>query len=162
MQSIPLNAEEIIEKYAPIVKKQMKKLNIYKDFDDYYQVGLIALWEAYERYNPEKGSFATFAIFTVRGRLLTMLQKEKSYTDKHHITEDGFHQMIDNHTAIPLEKEIIESYIEGLPPRQQTWVREVIIYNKSTAEIAKQYGVHENTVRVWKQGLAKNVKALQR
>lgn len=72
MQPTEMEFEKIVSNYKPMIKKQLQSLNLYKDYEDYYQVALIALWEAYQKFDPERGIFSTFAIATVRGRLLTM------------------------------------------------------------------------------------------
>ena len=153
-----LSEEEIIKQYAPIVKKQLKQLNIFKDYEDYYQAGLIALWEAYTRFDPDKGSFPSFAIMTVRGRLLTLLHKEKGFSEKHYISEEGFHQIIDENNEIPLEMELLSAYLEGLTPNQQLWIKEAIINQKTSAEIAEEYEIHPHSVRSWKKGVIKRLK----
>ena len=153
-----LTVDEVIECYAPIVKKQLKQLQIHKDYDDYYQLGMIALWEAYKRFDPEKGIFATFAIHTVRGRLLTELSKEKTYAARHHVTDEGFHYIVDERNASMLEVEIIECYMETLSERQQTWIKETILEGKTTSEIAKDYNVSVHTVRSWKKAAIKKMK----
>ncbi|WP_216829694.1 sigma-70 family RNA polymerase sigma factor [Alkalihalobacterium elongatum] len=158
MYTFKLTADEVVEQYAPIVKKQLKQLNVFKDYEDYYQIGLIALWEAYERFDPQKGTFATFAMNTVRGKLLTQLYKEKTYATRHHITEEDFHQITDQNVATPLERELLAPYLEGLTERQQIWVKEAIMVGKATADIARDYKVSVHTVRSWKKGALKVLK----
>lgn len=150
--------DEVVERYAPIVRKQLKELQIYKDYDDYYQIGLIALWEAYMRFVPEKGTFATFAMHTVCGRLLTELSKETTYAARHQLTDEGFHYIVDEHKTSMLELEMMEWYIETLSERQQTWLKEAIVQGKTTAEIAKEYSVSVHTVRSWKKATIKKLK----
>ncbi|MEB1808926.1 MAG: sigma-70 family RNA polymerase sigma factor [Bacillaceae bacterium] len=153
-----LSVDEVVECYAPIVRRQLKQLQIHKEYDDYYQIGLIALWEAYKRFDPAKGNFPTFAIHTVRGRLLTELSKEKTYAAKHHVTDEGFHYNVDERNTSMLEVEIIDCYIETLSERQQTWVKETILEGKTTSEIAKDYNVSVYTVRSWKKAAIKKLK----
>ncbi|WP_231563803.1 sigma factor [Anoxybacillus sp. KU2-6(11)] len=54
----------------------IRKLHIRRHVDEYMQIGLIALWEAYERYDETKGSFCTFAFKMIRWRIVSQLRKE--------------------------------------------------------------------------------------
>ncbi|GAE31329.1 sigma factor [Halalkalibacter hemicellulosilyticus] len=74
---------EVAKQYEPLIRGQIKKLNIYRNREEFYQVGLIGLWRAYEQYDQEKGSFSTIALFKVRGCLLDFLRKEARYSEQH-------------------------------------------------------------------------------
>ncbi|MBU8905942.1 sigma-70 family RNA polymerase sigma factor [Desertibacillus haloalkaliphilus] len=147
----------IAKQYEPIIKKQIKSLNIYKNYDDFYQQGLIGLWEAYERFDPEKGSFATFAIASVRGKMLSLLAKETRYEEHHQFAiEDENQDMIDEKTVRRSEPGWLDAYTASLSDRQRLWVEEAILLEKTTKEIATSYDVSINTVSTWrKQALKK-------
>lgn len=70
--------EEVLVQFEPMVKKQMLSLQIYKNQDEFFQIGLIGLWEAYNRFDSEKGAFPAFAQMTVRGKMLTHFKERKS------------------------------------------------------------------------------------
>ncbi|HDR4905592.1 sigma-70 family RNA polymerase sigma factor [Bacillus cereus group sp. Bce041] len=72
----PATFKEAIVLYEGMIVNQIKKLGIRKDYEEYYQCGLIGLWYAYERYDAEKGSFPAYAVVTVRGYILERLKKE--------------------------------------------------------------------------------------
>ncbi|MDP4171531.1 MAG: sigma factor, partial [Bacillota bacterium] len=59
--------EELSEQYTPMIHKIMNTLHIFKNKEEFYQLGLIALWEANERFDPQKGSFTTFAYSYIKG-----------------------------------------------------------------------------------------------
>lgn len=67
--------DELVEQYAPMVKKigihLRGRLPDTIELDDLIQVGLIALLEAAKQYSPSKGaSFQTYASIRVRGAML--------------------------------------------------------------------------------------------
>ncbi|CAM4144497.1 sigma-70 family RNA polymerase sigma factor [Bacillus luti] len=68
--------------YEGMIVNQIKKLGIRKDYEEYYQCGLIGLWHAYERFDAEKGSFPAYAVVTVRGYILERLKKEFAVQEK--------------------------------------------------------------------------------
>lgn len=78
----PNTFEDCLNQYARMIKSLIKTIRIYKNYEDYYQVGLIALWNAYEHYNQEKGSFSNHAYVTVRGHLLNEMAKESKYEQR--------------------------------------------------------------------------------
>lgn len=75
----PVTFTETVVLYEKMIKNQMKKLCIYREYEEYYQCGLIALWRAYEKYEAEKGSFSAYALVTVRGYLLERLKKSDGF-----------------------------------------------------------------------------------
>ncbi|GAA3319217.1 hypothetical protein GCM10020331_025210 [Ectobacillus funiculus] len=58
----PSTFEEAAQLYERMIRKQLKKrLCIYRNHDEFYQCGLIALWKAYEQFDERKGAFSTYA-----------------------------------------------------------------------------------------------------
>ncbi|MFC0469147.1 hypothetical protein ACFFHM_00825 [Halalkalibacter kiskunsagensis] len=54
MNSKEKSFEEVLTLYQSIIRKQFVALRLYKDYDEFYQIGCIALWNAYQNFNPEK------------------------------------------------------------------------------------------------------------
>lgn len=70
-----LSADELVEQYAPLVKKValhlLARLPDGTELDDLIQVGLITLLEVARNYSPTKGaSFETYARIRLRGAML--------------------------------------------------------------------------------------------
>jgi RNA polymerase sigma factor for flagellar operon FliA len=70
-----LRPEELVERYAPLVKKignhLLARLPEGVELEDLVQTGLIALLDAARQYSPSKGaSFETYASIRVRGAML--------------------------------------------------------------------------------------------
>jgi RNA polymerase sigma factor for flagellar operon FliA len=70
-----LRPEELVERYAPLVKKignhLLGRLPDGVELEDLVQTGLIALLDAARQYSPSKGaSFETYASIRVRGAML--------------------------------------------------------------------------------------------
>ncbi|WP_078556042.1 sigma-70 family RNA polymerase sigma factor [Bacillus alkalicellulosilyticus] len=151
--------DDVAMKYEPIIKKQMVVLRIYKNHEDYFQIGLIGLWEAYKRYQPEKGPFSTFAISTVRGKMLTHLRKEVKYEKYHELKE---HMSETNgqwdSSSDEFERECLEGCLVGLTEREQLWVKEAILFDKKPADLAHQYNVSVNTVKSWRKSALKKLR----
>ena len=73
-----MDFERLSAQYSNMIHSIIHSLHIYKDHDDFYQIGLIALWNASENFDEEKGKFSTYAYSFIKGRILTHLKKEKS------------------------------------------------------------------------------------
>ncbi|WP_152658609.1 sigma factor [Oceanobacillus sp. CFH 90083] len=52
--------EDFIEQNRRRVYYQMARLQIDDKEGDYFQEGLVAMWRAYENYNPDKGPLTTY------------------------------------------------------------------------------------------------------
>lgn len=156
--------EEVARNYEPLIRNTIKQLRLYKNIEDMHQIGLIALWEAYEKFDPAKGEFPAYAKATVKGRMLTALKKAKVYDERHVFpkpVEEGedYFSVIPNSTeAVPLEKETLSLYLHNLSDRQRFWVEESLFLGKKTREIAEEQGVSQHTVRSWKKEAVKKIK----
>ena len=51
----------------------------YKDKEEFIQIGLIALWEASRAFDPAKGQFMSYAFTTIKGRMLSHIQKTNQW-----------------------------------------------------------------------------------
>ncbi|MEC1771892.1 sigma-70 family RNA polymerase sigma factor [Schinkia azotoformans] len=150
--------EDILLQFEPMVKKQMLSLQIYKNQEEFFQIGLIGLWEAHQRFNPEKGVFPAFAQMTVRGKMLSHLRKETTF-EAHHtgLSEEMFDVIAMPEHEDPLERENILSYCKGLSDKQLTWVMQGIFENKKPKEIAENEGVPVDRVKSWRREALKKI-----
>jgi RNA polymerase sigma factor (sigma-70 family) len=153
----------VIEEENWLIHYCMKQLQIYKQHDEYYQEGLIGLWEAYERFDESRGvAFRTFAWRTIRGKLLTLLRKSKSYDDRQAtLTEAIIEITEDLQSAIPLELEILMGYCDELTEAQKKWVFLHFFDGMGANQIASEENVSIETVKSWRryalQKIRKNV-----
>lgn len=74
--------EEVAAQYAPMISAMIRKLHIYRDYDTYRQIGNIALWQAWNRFEDEKGNFTPFAYRSIRGAMLDELKRETRRNDQ--------------------------------------------------------------------------------
>ncbi|GKV70589.1 hypothetical protein NCCP2716_30870 [Sporosarcina sp. NCCP-2716] len=80
--------EEVLEQYEPMISSIIRKLNIYREFEQFRQAGRIALWQAWSRFDETKGDFAPFAYRSIYGALLDELKRETRFSDVHVPAED--------------------------------------------------------------------------
>ncbi|WP_088012467.1 sigma-70 family RNA polymerase sigma factor [Gottfriedia acidiceleris] len=141
----PNTFEECLNQYSRMIKAIMKKLHLYKNFDEYYQIGQIALWTAYQQYQSEKGSFSTYAFFTVRGYLLNELSKASKYDERNIVLEHSIEDVIYCEEAFSLVNFI--SLLDGISPLQKQILIKRFYYNHEFPQIAKYLNMKESSVR---------------
>jgi len=64
--------DQIASSFHPLIVSMIKKFHIYKDYDEYYQIALIGLWRAYQKFDESKGSFSAMPtqLYAVRSFLI--------------------------------------------------------------------------------------------
>ncbi|ENQ3078328.1 sigma-70 family RNA polymerase sigma factor [Bacillus sp. WLY-B-L8] len=148
----PVTFTETVALYEKMIKNQMKKLCIYRDYEEFYQCGLIALWRAYEKYDEEKGSFPAYALVTVRGYLLERLKKECRVQDKEVCTE---HYVLENIGGEEKQSEVF-AYMSMLEENEQFVLFEHFYGGKKMREIATELGMTYHQARwIYRQALNK-------
>ncbi|AKP48377.1 MULTISPECIES: sigma-70 family RNA polymerase sigma factor [Bacillus] len=152
--------EQLAEKYSPMIHAIINKLHIYKNKQEFYQVGLIALWEAQRNFQPEKGAFASYAYSFIKGRMLTELSNSRKWEEAASTllveTNAGFSEFPANDE--PFEKEILLSYCKTLTSKQKFWVIASFYDGLTTKEIAHKASVSESAVKKWKKGALEKLK----
>lgn len=80
--------EEVLHQYEPMISATLRKLHIYRDHEQFRQAARVSLWQAWQRYDAEKGHFAPFAARSIRGAMLDVLKRENHFGERMIQTED--------------------------------------------------------------------------
>ncbi len=145
--------DTILEQYKPMIHKIINSLNIYKNKDEFYQIGIIALWEAFKKFEEKNGSFTGYAFTTIRGRILTELTRHsKENISTVNPSEEYWNAIEDESPFSPLEDEIILSYCKGLTESQTKWVVYSFINMMTIQEISHMEQVSISAVKKWRRG----------
>lgn len=149
----PATFAQTVTLYENMIKGHLKKLSIYKDHEEYYQCGLIALWRAYVNYDEKKGSFSSYAYITVRGNLIEQLKKEKRFENRHAVMDQEKVQYVGGQKEN--ETELFE-YVSMLNEREAFVITEHFSARKPMREIAEELGITYNQARwIYRQALKK-------
>jgi len=149
--------EELVKQYKPMIYSIIKKLHISKEYEEYYQLGLIALWEAVETFEENKSSFSSFAYKKIYWKIVSHLRKQ--------LHTKNFECPIAVETlnliTVSLDEQhefhhILEYISTDLTPFQKAWLVGCIYEGKSLKEIAEERGVSVGAVKQWR------IKALQK
>ncbi|MFC3884681.1 sigma-70 family RNA polymerase sigma factor [Bacillus songklensis] len=159
IETKPATFEEALVQYTPMVHHLLKKLRIYKDFEDYIQLAFIALWEAYEKFDPEKGAFSAYAYMTMKGHLLMALKKQIKYAEHNKPLNEAVLGIIEaERNNVPLEQEILYLYYRGLTEGEKTYIHEHIINDRPLHDIAAEHQVKLDAVKWWGRSAKKKLR----
>jgi RNA polymerase sigma factor (sigma-70 family) len=153
-----LTFQKLAKQFEPLICHTIRSFSIYKDFDLYYQAGLIGLWKAWRQFDPTKGEFSAFAYHKVKGQILNELEKEGSFRHRHMLTEHNDRAVNQSYEEYPLEREMLLSYCQELTDNQRKWVLQTFLEGKKLQEIAKSEGVTYEAVKSWRRGALKHLR----
>ncbi|WP_050179723.1 sigma-70 family RNA polymerase sigma factor [Domibacillus robiginosus] len=141
--------EQLAKQYTPMIHRILQKLHIYKNKDEFVQVGMIALWEACERFDEAKGAFPPFAYSYIQGRIKSTLTKDAKTSDKMVLTgEPVLYEGID---PAPTPDTVAAVHLCGdlLTGRAKDWYNLSVIEGLTNPDIARKLGVTPAAVRKW-------------
>jgi RNA polymerase sigma factor (sigma-70 family) len=151
--------DQLVVQYQPMIHKIIQSLHIYKNKDEFYQTGRIALWEAAQAFDERKGNFSNYAYTYMKGKMLLQMSQHNHYTEKHIYQEQEFFDEMDGIESIHfLEKETIHSYCEGLTEKEAKWVIAMSLDQLSVKEIAEREKVSVSAVKQWRSGALKKLR----
>src|SRR5690625_4841884 len=71
-----MSFEEIFEQNERRIYYHMHKLQVWDPQEEFYQEGLVSMWNAYEKYEPDKGPMATYFNYMIRNRMIDLIRKK--------------------------------------------------------------------------------------
>ncbi|SFB20539.1 MULTISPECIES: sigma-70 family RNA polymerase sigma factor [unclassified Bacillus (in: firmicutes)] len=153
--------EDLAIQYEPMIHKIIRSLSIYRNKEEFYQLGLIGLWEARKRFNTSKGNFTNYAFTYIKGVLLTEISKSKKRDERNVYAEEEFWDLVeDTHYVDRHEKDLILSYCIHLTENQTKWLTYTCLYDLSVKEIAVRENVSPSAVKNWRAGARAKLKHL--
>lgn len=151
--------EQVLAQYEPMISHAIRKLNIYRDHEQYRQVGRIALWQAWERFDTKKGDFTPFAYRSIRGAMLDELKRETRF-------EERFMPAINDVLIDRLgaeEKREYEGLLEvigQLEPREKAFIQWSFVEQCSLAECAERAGISVAGVKKRRERMMKRLREM--
>ncbi|BCB03677.1 sigma-70 family RNA polymerase sigma factor [Bacillus sp. KH172YL63] len=153
------NFEELKSQYDLMIHKLIHTLHIYKNKSEYYQTGLIALWEARENFDSEKGAFPSYAYSFIRGRILSQLSTENRNEERIMFKEASFFEVIEDESGNDqLAYDLVLSYCADLTANQKKWVLYTCVHMLTISEIAEAENVSVSAVKKWRKGARDRIK----
>jgi RNA polymerase sigma factor (sigma-70 family) len=152
---------QLVAQYEPMIYKIMQSLHLYKNLDEFYQLGLIGLWEASERFDSGRGEFTNYAYATIKGKLLTELAKSKQFEERTLHPEEEFWAVLEEPQAEEaFEEPLFVLYRKKLTKNQYKWLLYTVQGGLSVKEIAKRESVSPSAVKAWRAGAREKLKRM--
>ena len=137
----------------------IRSLHIYKNEEEFYQIGLIGLWEAQQRFDEQKGRFFNFAYSFIKGRILTEMFNMNKDAGRVVYPKAEYWELIrDEQGAGPFENVLLLSCCQGLTKKEQKWLLAAYLEDRSVAEIAEAEKVSISAVKQWRKGARKKLR----
>lgn len=143
--------EQVILNNTGLIGMVMKRLNLNLFDDDLYEIGIIGLCEAINRFDSNKGvEFSTYAALLIRGALTKAFRKKRiipaiSLDETYRTNNEGevaYKEMIADKKRFEEEVEI--SIIVGLLSERERKIMHLYVYEgKTQVEIAKAVGIKQ-------------------
>ncbi|MFS0774861.1 sigma-70 family RNA polymerase sigma factor [Neobacillus sp. 3P2-tot-E-2] len=150
---------ELVVQYTPMIHKIMRTLHIYKNHEEFYQTGLIGLWEAQLNFDPSKGSFANYAYTSIKGKMLVEMNQSNKHEERIIYPKEEFWSMIEDvNPESLLEMETLLTYCEGLTEKETKWVIANYKDCLSIKDIAKTEKVSISAVKQWRVGALRKLR----
>lgn len=144
----------LTEEFTPMIHHIIRSLSIYKNKEEYFQVGLIALWESLGNFNEEYGQFSNYAYTVIKGKILNELKHHHKYEIRTEPFDSFQLEMIKDPFSMHEEafaNDNILTYTKGLTLNQQRWLLQTYLENKTVTEIAEIYQVTAAAVKSWRK-----------
>jgi DNA-directed RNA polymerase len=153
--------DQLAKQYEPMIHKIIHSLHIYKNVEEYYQVGLIGLWDAKECFDAEKGKFSTYAYSYIKGRILNELTRVSKQEERVVYPKEEYWEMIEEpNPEHPFEVEFLLSYCQDLTPKETKWVLASCLTDMSIKDIADKEHVSISAVKQWRSGAKRKLRGL--
>lgn len=155
--------EQLEKKFKPMIFHVMKRLNIYQNKQEFYQIGCISLWEAALRFDKNKGKFSSFAYSYIAGRMKTELTKQGLQKNNHDLVKEivDYEEAYLEDFSVLYSRSIIENLSPLLTNNQLKWLKGYCLYGKAPNEIAKEESTSVAAVKAWRRDALKKLRSKQ-
>ncbi len=157
-----MNFDEVLKQYEPMISASIRKLNIYRDHDHFRQVGRVALWQAWQRFDEDKGNLTAFAFRSIRGAMLDELKKESQFDEHNMPMEKGLAESVVDTTCY-IDREwsnSVEEVLDLLTPSELQLIQWLFVEGVPTAECAGRSGISVAGVRKRRERMLVKLKGL--
>lgn len=150
--------EGLIEQFTPMIHHMIRKLSIYKNKEEFFQLGLISIWETSYTFQPEKGEYKSYLYQHMRGRFLDELKKQTKEQESLVHPEEEFWSALESPALYKEEEYAIRQLCKPLTENQTKWVIHTFIHQLTIKEIAEKENVSPSAVKWWKKGALENLR----
>lgn len=152
------NFEEVMEQYEPMISAIIRKLHIYRDFDNFRQTGRFALFQAWTRFDETKGNFTPFAYRSIYGAMLDDLKKESRFSEVNTSVETETLENLAQNDFMEDPNNELHEIINALPSKERELLIKLYVENKTQAECATHFSISVPGIKKRREKLLKKLK----
>ncbi|CAI9395156.1 sigma-70 family RNA polymerase sigma factor [Niallia sp. Sow4_A1] len=150
--------DQLVEEFTPMINHMMKKLTIYKDKQDFFQIGLISIWETTKTFNPEKGKYSNYLYRHMWGRFLDELKRRTREAERNAYPSEEFWEVMESPILYREEEDYVKGLCKELSEGETTWVVDTFVHQLTVKEIAQKERVSPSAVKWWRKGAKEKLK----
>lgn len=146
---------QFLQRYDFLLRKVLVHMRIYANFDEFYHLATIALWQSACTYHVERGvAFEKYAFLKIKYALSDELTKKGKreatvlVTDEAHVFE-----------RVQAVDEVFEGeWFEQLKSDEQQLLQYIFVYGYTNEEVGRLFGVGEEAIKKRRQRLLRKLK----
>ncbi|AOM81649.1 sigma-70 family RNA polymerase sigma factor [Salisediminibacterium beveridgei] len=157
--------DEVISDFMPLIHSTIDRLGLSGKRDEYEHIGMLALFDAWQRFDGDKGAFPSYARLYIHGRMCNYLRDQDKWSHHNHLTDHS--SIAESAPAVEDDAlKVLELFDYGvsmnLTPRELCWYEGAIIRGDSVADLADHYKVSKETVKSWRKGAIRKLRMANR
>ncbi|WP_153721951.1 sigma-70 family RNA polymerase sigma factor [Sporosarcina cascadiensis] len=152
------NFDDVSAQYEPMISAVIRKLNIYRDFEDFRQAGYIALWQAWSRFDKDKGNFTPFAYRSIYGAMLDEMKKENRYSERQAPVDDQTLELMESYSMEEDRFPELDSVLKTLYAEEKQLLSMLYTEKKSQTFCADFFGISVAGVKKRRERLLKKLR----
>ncbi|WP_195891673.1 RNA polymerase sigma factor [Bacillus ndiopicus] len=155
-----MDFEQCYEQYKPLVQKVLHRCRVYKNFDEFRHIAMVALWEAMQSYDEKKGSFETYAYFMMRYQVIAEMRKQNVEQQRVMLISDDVLQfnMDNQQNTCVIETSKLAVVWEELAAEERYILHSYYVEQNSDKEIAESLQLKTDTLKKRRQRLLQRLK----
>ena len=154
--------DQLMEEFEGVIYAALKSIHLYRSnqrFEDFYQLGCIKLFEAYEAcaddplIETNRYQFVNFAKQRIRWAFLDEIRKEKRVSDHEDFSEENettYGTTLNEFENDVVLQDMLDKLNKHLTAREKAFLEDRLYYAMNMTAIAKKHGVSRKTVHVWR------------
>ncbi|CAM4014889.1 sigma-70 family RNA polymerase sigma factor [Alkalicoccus chagannorensis] len=153
--------EEVEAQFMPMVYGALRRWKLQGEAEEFEQTGRIALYEAWQKFDGDKGAFAPFAQSYVNGRIRQQLTRQNRERERFACTPPEIMELHDAPAPGRESQLELRDVIARMPlsERQRCWLIGYVLDNLTVREIAEREDVSIETVKSWRKEAKKKLAA---
>lgn len=164
---------QLLSQYNGVIYQAMKQTGIYKsspDFEDFYQIGCMKLFEAYQTCSEDPLSeehryqFVKYSGQKLRWAFLDQKRKDKVHAERIEFDSEEQLEHVPSFDYFETDLEFQEQVaqlINSLTTREFLFLKERFYLGLTITEIAKKHNVSRKTVHQWRNKLQEKASFLR-